>query len=73
MAKKKTSTQATNPGFLTTAAQAIGATLGELAKKAGVASPPVAVKRAVKRATKKAVASRKKAPSKKKAPLKRSK
>jgi hypothetical protein len=73
MAKKKASEQATNEGFLTTAAQAIGATLGQIAKKAGVTSPPVAAKPAPKKATKKVAASRKKAPLKKKAPVRRPK
>ena len=68
MAKKKTSKQATDEGFLTTAAQAIGGTLGQLAKKVGVTSPSVAAK-----PTKKVVASRKKAPIKKKVLSKRSK
>jgi hypothetical protein len=73
MAKKKASQQATDEGFLTAAAQVIGATLGQLAKKAGVTSPPVAAKPAPKKAAKKVAASRKKSPLKKKAPLKRSK
>jgi DNA mismatch repair protein MutH len=43
--KKKKPAQPADEGFLTTAAQAIGSTLGELAKKAGVVSPPAAKKK----------------------------
>ncbi len=51
-------------GFLTVTAQAIGSTLGHLAKKAGVASaPPPAPKKAV---VKKKAAVKKKATAKKK-------
>jgi hypothetical protein len=71
--KKKPAAPPTEEGFLTTAAQAIGSTLGQLAKKAGVVSSPaparkksgmkkrVAVKKktAKKRATQKALQKRK--------------
>jgi hypothetical protein len=67
MTKKKTSTKPTNEGFLTSAAQAIGATLGQLAKKAGVTSSPPTKKAPAK----KTAATRKKAPIKRKAPVKR--
>ncbi len=70
MAKKKTSAKPANEGFLNSAAQAIGATLGQLVKKAGVASSPVAAKAPVKKApAKKTVGAR----TKKKAPAKRTK
>ena len=63
--KKKTPAKPAE-GFLTTAAQAIGSTLGQLAKKAGVASAPM------KPARKKAVA-KKKTVAKKKAVAKKMK
>jgi hypothetical protein len=57
--KKTKPAQPADEGFLTTAAQAIGSTLGQLAKKAGVvpAPPKPAPKKA---ATKKKVAAKKK-------------
>ena len=64
--KKKTPVKPADEGFLTTAAQAIGSTLGQLAKKAGVVSPPAkgaAKKAAVK---KKAVVKKKTAAKKRK-------
>jgi hypothetical protein len=60
--KKKTAAKPADEGFLTTAAQAIGTTLGQLAKKAGVAPAPA--KPAPKK--KRAVAVKKKAVAKKK-------
>jgi hypothetical protein len=59
-----TKTKTADEGFLTTAAQTIGSTLGQLVKKAGdvAASMPkkAAVKKAVKAVKKKAVAVKKK-------------
>jgi hypothetical protein len=62
--KKKNPAKPADEGFLTTAAQAIGSTLGHLAKKAGVASAPFepAPKKA---AVKKKTAVKKKAAAKK--------
>jgi hypothetical protein len=58
MATKK---KPADEGFLTTAAQTIGSTLGQLAKKAGVVSPPAVAKPAQKKAAvKKPVAAVKK-------------
>ncbi len=58
-------------GFLTVAAQTIGSTLGQLAKKAGVVSaPPPAKKKAA--AKKPAPIAKKKAVAKKKAPARKS-
>jgi len=57
--KKKKPAQPADEGFLTTAAQAIGSTLGQLAKKAGVAPAPT------KPAPKKAAAKKKTAKKKK--------
>ena len=62
--KKKTPTKPADEGFLTTAAQAIGSTLGQLAKKAGVVSAPVAPVRK-KAAVKKKTVVKKKAAAKK--------
>jgi hypothetical protein len=66
MATKK---KPADEGFLTTAAQTIGSTLGQLAKKAGVVSAPVVAKPAQKKAAvKKPVAAvKKKVAGKKKA------
>jgi hypothetical protein len=50
-------------GFLTTAAQAIGSTLGQLAKKAGVVTVPAKARK--KSPAKKTAAAVKKAPVKK--------
>jgi hypothetical protein len=60
--KKKTAAKPVDEGFLTTAAQAIGTTLGQLAKKAGVATAPAKPAPKKKRAAvkKKAVAKKKK-------------
>jgi len=58
--KKKTPAPPADEGFLTTAAQAIGSTLGQIAKKAGVVTPPA------KPAAKKKTAAKKKAVAKKK-------
>jgi hypothetical protein len=72
--KKKTSNKNTSEGFLTSAAQAIGTTLGQLAKKAGVTSASVSAKPPSKKAAaKKKAAPRKRAPVKKKASVKRAK
>ena len=69
MATKSTST----PDALTTAAQAIGSTLGKLAVKTGIAKPPAVTKKAAKKPAKKA-ASKKAAPAlKKTAPKKATK
>jgi hypothetical protein len=57
--KKKKPAKPADEGFLTTAAQAIGSTLGQLAKKAGVAPPPA------KPAPKKKIDAKKKAAAKK--------
>lgn len=61
---------ASAPDALTTAAQAIGSTLGKLAVKTGIAKPPVAAKKAVKKPAKKA-ATKKAAPKAKKAAAKK--
>jgi hypothetical protein len=77
MANKKKTADAADEGFLTTAAQAIGSTLGQLAVKAGVVVPPAKHKKAaIKKRTalvkkkaaikKKAVVSKKKATAKQK-------
>jgi hypothetical protein len=62
MATKK---KAADENFLTTAAQTIGSTLGQLAKKAGVVSAPAPKKAPVKKkaAVKKKVAAKKKTKS----------
>jgi hypothetical protein len=52
----------TEPDALTTAAQAIGSTLGKLAVKTGIAKPPVVAKKSARKA-----ASKKAAPAVKKA------
>jgi hypothetical protein len=57
--KKKKPVKSADEGFLTTAAQAIGSTLGQLAKKAGVVPPPS------KPAPKKKTVTKKKAAAKK--------
>ena len=64
MANKKKRAKATDEGFLTTAAQAIGSTLGQLAVKTGVVVPPARRKKAAIK--KKAVVSKKKAAAKQK-------
>ncbi|MGA3190315.1 MAG: hypothetical protein ABSF22_24685 [Bryobacteraceae bacterium] len=64
MATKK---KPADEGFLTTAAQTIGSTLGQLAKKAGVVSAPAPKKVPVK----KPVAAVKKVAAKKKAAIKK--
>jgi hypothetical protein len=66
---KKAPKKSTNEGFLTSAAQAIGATLGQLAKKAGVTSSAESPKAPAK----KTAARRKKAPIKRKTLVKRPK
>jgi hypothetical protein len=63
MATKKKTAKAADEGFLTTAAQAIGSTLGQLAVKTGVAVPPAKRKKAV---VKKNAIVKKKAATKKK-------
>jgi hypothetical protein len=62
MANKKKTLKPGEEGFLTTAAQAIGSTLGQIAVKTGVVAPRK--KKAV--AKKKTVAAKKKAPAKRK-------
>ena len=47
-------TKQTTPDALTTAAQAIGSTLGKLAVKTGIAKAPVVAKKAAKKSAKKA-------------------
>ena len=65
--------QQTVPDALTSAAQAIGSTLGKLAVKTGIAKPPAVTKKAAKKPAKKA-ASKKAAPAlKKTAPKKATK
>jgi NADPH:quinone reductase-like Zn-dependent oxidoreductase len=65
MAQTKKPVTPADESFLTTAAQAIGSTLGQLAKKAGVVAP-------AKPASKKVAAKKKPAPLvKKKAPVKK--
>jgi hypothetical protein len=64
--------KAVDGDFLTSAAQKIGSTLGELAKKAGVVSTP-AKPAPKKKTTKKPAVAKKKAPAKKKAAAKKSK
>jgi len=49
-------TKQTEPDALTTAAQAIGSTLGKLAVKTGIAKPPAVAKKAAKKPAKKAAA-----------------
>jgi hypothetical protein len=75
MANKKKTAKAADEGFLTTAAQAIGSTLGQLALKTGVvATPPAGRKKAaVKKiaAVKRKTVIKKKAVSEKKAQPKR--
>ena len=69
MANKRKTVQAADDGFLTTAAQAIGSTLGQLAVKVGVVVPPVKRKKAPVKKTaavvKKRVVTKKKAVVKK--------
>ncbi len=47
------------PDALTTAAEAIGSTLGKLAVKTGIAKPPAAVKKPAKKASAKKAAAKK--------------
>ena len=70
MATTRKKTPAQPPEFLTTAAQAIGSTLGQLAKKVGVARSEPA-KPAPKKAAKKPAAAKKKPVVKKKAAVKK--
>jgi hypothetical protein len=65
MASKQTA-----PDALTTAAQAIGSTLGMLAVKTGIAKPPAVVKKATKKPAKKAASKKAAAAVKKAAPKK---
>jgi hypothetical protein len=65
MANKRKTEQAADDGFLTTAAQAIGSTLGQLAVKAGVVVPPARRKKAAVKKT--AAVAKKKMVTKKKA------
>jgi hypothetical protein len=70
MATKK---KAADKGFLKVAAQTIGATLGQLAKKAGVVAAPAPVKKKAVAKKKVAVVAKKKAPVKKTVAKKKSK
>jgi hypothetical protein len=65
--KKKPAGPPAEEGFLTTAAQAIGSTLGQLAKKAGVVSSPAPSPARKKSGMKKRVAVKNKPAAKKKA------
>jgi hypothetical protein len=73
MANKKAPAKPADEGFLTTAAQAIGSTLGQLAKKAGVTSTPVSKPARRKVAVQKPRVTVKRAPTKKKAVAKKAK
>jgi len=66
-------TKQTAPDTLTTAAQAIGSTLGKLAVKTGIAKPPVATKKAAKKSAKKSAAKKAAPKAKKTAPKKAAK
>jgi hypothetical protein len=65
MANKRKTAKAADDGFLTTAAQAIGSTLGQLAVKTGVVVPPARREKAAVKKTaalvKKKVVTKKKA------------
>jgi len=61
------------PDALTTAAQAIGSTLGKLAVKTGIAKPPAAAKKAAKKPAKKAATKKAAVKKAKPAPKKTSK
>jgi len=60
-------TKRTEPDALTTAAQAIGSTLGKLAVKTGIAKPPAAAKKPAKKAAVKKAAPKVKKTATKKA------
>ena len=66
-------TKQTAPDTLTTAAQAIGSTLGKLAVKTGIAKPPVVAKKAAKKPAKKAATKKAAVKKAKPAPKKTSK
>ena len=66
-------TKQTTPDALTTAAQAIGSTLGKLAVKTGIAKPPVVAKKAAKKPAKKAATKKTAVKKAKAAPKKTSK
>jgi len=66
-------TKQTTPDALTTAAQAIGSTLGKLAVKTGIAKPPAVAKKAAKKPAKKAAAKKTAVKKAKAAPKKASK
>ena len=66
-------TKQTEPDALTTAAQAIGTTLGKLAVKTGIAKPPAAAKKAAKKPAKKAATKKAAVKKAKPAPKKTSK
>ena len=68
MATKKKPAKPANEGFLTTAAEAIGSTLGQFAKKAG---DVISAASAPAKPAKKKTASKKKAQVKKKAAIKK--
>lgn len=64
-------TKQTEPDALTTAAQAIGSTLGKLAVKTGIAKPPVAARKPARKAAVKKAAVKKAAPKVKKTAAKK--
>jgi len=66
-------TKQTTPDALTTAAQAIGSTLGKLAVKTGIAKAPVVAKKAAKKSAKKAATKKTAVKKAKAAPKKTSK
>ena len=66
-------TKQTEPDALTTAAQAIGSTLGKLAVKTGIAKPPAVAKKAAKKPAKKAAMKKAEVKKAKPAPKKTSK
>ena len=66
-------TKQTEPDALTTAAQAIGSTLGKLAVKTGIAKPPAVAKKAATKPAKKAAAKKTAVKKAKPAPKKTSK
>ena len=66
-------TKQTAPDALTTAAQAIGSTLGKLAVKTGIAKPPAVAKKAAKKPAKKAAMKKAAVKKAKPAPKKTSK
>ena len=67
MANKKKTAKAGDEGFMTTAAQKIGSTLGQLAVKAGIVAVPPPAARKKPAVKKKATAARKNTVPKKRA------